>query len=108
MHLFGAYLSMALEEIKGIPILAYSKFKKVKRLELFGSLACGGTSTDSDVDLLVEFEELDQRLSDRNFGLLRYFEDTLGCEVDLLTINSLKNPYLRRRILAEKITIYER
>ena len=45
-----------IEEIRAISIPACNKFR-VKRLELFGSPASGVASTDSDVDLLVAFEE---------------------------------------------------
>jgi predicted nucleotidyltransferase len=31
----------------------------------------------------------------------------LGCEVDLLTVSSLSNPYFRRRVLNERMNIYE-
>jgi predicted nucleotidyltransferase len=96
---------MTLAEIKKVAIPACRAFK-VKRLDLFGSLARGEETAESDVDLLVEFEEPDLHLSKRFFGLLHHLEDTLGCEVDLLTVNSLSNPYLRRRVLKEKMNIY--
>jgi predicted nucleotidyltransferase len=97
---------MTLSEIKEIAVRACKEFK-VKRLYLFGSLARGEETPGSDIDLLVEFEYPDSHLSKRFFGLLHYFEDTLGCEVDLLTLNSLRNPYFRRRVLKERISIYE-
>ena len=96
-----------LEEIKKIAIPACDDFG-VKRLDVFGSIALGIGTADSDVDLLVEFDNPDLQPSERYFGLLHYFEDALGREVDLLTTNSLKNPYFRDRVLKERITIYER
>jgi predicted nucleotidyltransferase len=97
---------MTLEEIKKAVIPVCGEFK-VKRLDLFGSLARGEGSSDSDVDLLVEFEAPDLQPAKRFFGLLHHLEEALGCEVDLLTINSLRNPYFRRRMLKEKVNIYE-
>ena len=97
---------MTLVELKKITFPACKEFA-VKKLDVFGSLAKGKHETGSDVDLLVEFEAPDRMLSKRYFGLLHYLEDTLGCDVDLLTINSLKNPYLRRSALSHRITIYE-
>ena len=97
---------MNLEEIKKVVVPACSEFK-VKRLDLFGSLARNAGTSDSDVDLLVEFEDPDLQPSKRFFGLLHYLEDALGCEVDLLTTNSLRNPYFRNRVLKEKVNIYE-
>lgn len=98
---------MTLEEIKKVALPACSEFN-VKRLYLFGSHACGNETSDSDVDLLVEFEEPHRHLSKRFFGLLHYFEDQLGVKVDLLTPSSLKNPYFRERALAERVNIYHR
>ena len=98
---------MTLEEVKKVAVPACNEFK-VKRLDLFESLARGAGSSDSDVDLLIEFEEPNLRLARRFFSLLHHFEDALECEVNLLTVNSLSNPYFRRRVLQEKVNIYER
>jgi uncharacterized protein len=92
---------MTLEEIRKVALPACREFK-VKRLDLFGSLARGEHTAESDVDLLVEFEEPDMHPSKRFFGLLHYLEDALRCEVDLLTVSSLSNPYFRRRVLNER------
>ena len=97
---------MTFDEIHRAAVPACEEFG-VKRLDLFGSLARGEATAKSDVDLLVEFEDPDVRPSKRFFGLLHYLEDTLGCEVDLLTVRGLRNPYLRRRVLKERIAIYE-
>jgi predicted nucleotidyltransferase len=69
---------MTLEEIKRVAVPACRE-SKVKRLDLFGSLARGEGTTASDVDLLVEFEEPDLHPSKRFFGLLHHLEDALIC-----------------------------
>lgn len=97
---------MTVEDIRKIALPACHEYR-VKRLDLFGSLARGDNSSASDVDLLVEFEDPDLQLSKRFFGLLHYLEDALGREIDLLTINSLKNPYFRQRVFKERVKIYE-
>jgi len=97
---------MTLEEIKKVAMPACCEFR-VKRLDLFGSLARGAGSTDSDIDLLVEFEDPDVQPAKRFFGLLHYLEDSLGREIDLLTTGSLKNPFFREKVLKEKVNIYE-
>lgn len=79
----------------------------VSRLDAFGSTALGTAEASSDVDLLVEFADPDRSLAGRYFGLLHSLEDALGCRVDLLTVNSLKNPYFRDRVLAERVPVYE-
>lgn len=60
----------------------------VVTLRLFGSVARGEERSDSDVDLLVSFEETP---SFSAFMKLRiYLEDLLGTEVDLITERGLK------------------
>jgi len=96
---------MTLEEIKKIAVPACREFH-VKRLDMFGSIARGEGTSKSDIDLVVEFEEPVLKPSKQFFGLLHYLEDALECEVDLLTIGGLRNPYFRRRVLKEKVNIY--
>lgn len=80
----------------------------VKRLDAFGSVARGTASASSDVDLLVEFRNPEDRPAKRFFGLLHSLEDSLGCNVDLLTLDSLRNPYFRKRVLEERMPLYEK
>lgn len=79
----------------------------VRRLDVFGSIARNEAGSASDVDLLVEFRDPSRSPARRFFGLLHCLEDALGCEVDLLTIDGLRNPYFRNRVLKERIPIYE-
>jgi len=79
----------------------------VKRLDTFGSVARGTAGNRSDLDLLVEFNTPALHPARRFFGLLHKIEDTLGCEVDLLTASSLRNPYFKKRVMKERISIYE-
>lgn len=97
---------MTLDEIKNIAIPACEKFN-VKRLDIFGSFARNAETPSSDIDLLVEFDDPETKISKRFFGLLHELEDTLHCQIDLLTINSLKNPYFRRNVMNSRINIYE-
>jgi len=99
-------MSMTLDEIKKAVLPACKEFD-VTRLDAFGSTARGRSTSSSDVDLLVEFREPDRAPAKRFFGLLHRLEDTLGCEVDLLTTRGLRNPYFRERVLGERVTIYE-
>jgi len=74
----------------------------VKSLRLFGSVARGEATDQSDVDLLVEFSR-----PTGMFGLVRlqrYLEELLGREVDLGTTGSLK-PRIRDRVLRECIDV---
>ena len=72
----------------------------VSAVSLFGSVARGESTEESDIDLLVEFS--------RPIGLLRFvelkriLEEVFGRSVDLVTPKALK-PQLRDRILKEAI-----
>ena len=69
----------------------------VKSLRLFGSVARDEASEQSDVDVLVEFDETPSL-----FGFLRlqgYLRDLLGTKVDLVTESGLKE---RARQYVEK------
>lgn len=72
----------------------------VKSLFLFGSVARDEASAESDVDLLVEFEQTPSLFE---FARLRRVLATiLGCPVDLVTRSALK-AQLREGILREAI-----
>lgn len=98
---------MTLEEIKGVAVPACQQFR-VKQLDIFGSYARGDVGPSSDLDLLVEFEEPERSPAKRFFGLLHHLEDSLHCEIDLLTLTGIKNPYFRQRVLRERVMIYGR
>ena len=98
---------MSIDEIKKAVLPACREFG-VQRLDAFGSFARGEASLSSDVDLLVEFDEPDRSPAKRFFGFLHRLEDTLGCDVDLLTSGSLKNPYFKKRVMSERLPLYER
>jgi hypothetical protein len=98
-------IGMTVQDIQKVAVPTCREFK-VKRLDLFGSLAREAGTAGSDIDLLVEFEEPALHPSKRFFGLLHYLEDALGCEIDLLTVSGLRNPYFRRRVFKERVNIY--
>ena len=97
---------MNIDDIKRIASPACRVFN-VRRLDAFGSIARGSATSSSDVDLIVEFAEPNQNPAKRFFGLLHQLEDSLGCEVDLLTVDSLRNPYFKIHVMKERIPIYE-
>ena len=76
---------------------------KVKSLLIFGSVARDEANAESDVDLLVEFE---QTVGLFTFvRLQRYLETILDCKVDLGTPDSLKED-LRETVLQEAIRAF--
>ena len=80
-----------LKELK--PTLA--KDFAVKEIGLFGSFSDESYSEESDIDILVEFE---QPIGWKFFSLELYLEDIFGRKVDLITKNALKDQ-IKNRIL---------
>jgi hypothetical protein len=71
-------------------------------LSIFGSVACDEARSDSDVDILVEFEL--PITFDRYMDLKFYLEDRLGSRVDLVSWRSLK-PQIRDVVEKEAIRV---
>jgi len=80
----------------------------VRRLELFGSAASGAFNpSSSDLDFLVEFEELPPgAYADAYFGLLEELHGIFQRKVDLLVARSVRNPYLLERIRQSRALLY--
>jgi hypothetical protein len=76
----------------------------VVMLGVFGSVARGEATDQSDVDLLVRFAKPKSLLT--LVTLEQQIEDALGRPVDLLTEAAL-SPYLRDRILHDLHVLYE-
>lgn len=78
---------------------------RVKELSIFGSGARGEVRADSDVDLLVVFDD-DARVGLVTFGRLqRELADAFGRKVDLVPKDGLKT-VLKEEVLAEARTLY--
>ncbi len=75
---------------------------RVRTLALFGSYARGTARATSDVDLLVEFEQVPSLLTFIEIEL--HLTDLIGVKVDLVMKDALK-PAVGRRILAEMVPI---
>ena len=71
----------------------------VKRIGLFGSIVREDAKKESDIDLLVEFEEGNENFSNL-MGLYFYLQDMFGRKIDLVTRGGL-SPYLAPSILKE-------
>lgn len=90
--------------------------KQVARLELFGSATSVGVpgrsphrfnDTTSDLDFLVEFAiNTPQGASDRFFGLKQELRNLLGHTIDLIEIQTIRNPYFLEAIAPQRLQIY--
>lgn len=73
----------------------------VRKIGVFGSFARSEEKPESDVDVLVEFEEGYKTFD--NFIELKYFlEELFARSVDLVTVSALK-PQLKEDILQEVV-----
>lgn len=63
---------------------------------LFGSYARGDATADSDVDLLVDLTGTDINSLFKLGGLYTDLEEALGTSIDLVTVDSMKEPTDRR------------
>lgn len=80
---------------------------KVLRMFAFGSVISDRFKADSDVDLLVDFKDVDlYDYADNYFDLKKSLEKLLHREVDLLEDKAIKNPFLRKSIDSTKMLIY--
>ncbi|HHT9113666.1 MAG: nucleotidyltransferase family protein [Planctomycetes bacterium] len=71
----------------------------VKKLGLFGSFTRGEQNAESDIDLLVEFEQ-DKKTFNNFIQLSFLLEEILQRSVELVTAESL-SPYVRPHIIEE-------
>ena len=81
-----------------------------RRLDVFGSAARADFDpTSSDLDFLVEFDDLPPaRYADAYFVLKDSLEALFDRPVDLVTDAGLENPYFRDRVIAERKLVYAR
>ena len=94
---------------KGLINLCNSN-KAVNRLYFFGSVLSPNFNEDtSDVDVLVEVSDLPPKECGENLiTLWDNLEILFNRKVDLLTENSLRNPFFKREVDQTKKLIYDR
>jgi len=73
-----------------------------RNLRVFGSVARGDEIPESDIDILVDMEA-GRSLLDLG-GLLMELKDVFGCEVDVVTVQGLRER-LRERVLKEAVPL---
>jgi predicted nucleotidyltransferase len=83
---------------------------QVEKLHLFGSAADGRFEKNgSDLDFLVRFRNRQPTggYADRYLGFADALERLFNRRVDLVTEQSIRNPYFRREIEATRQLVYE-
>ena len=80
---------------------------KVSELYVFGSVMTENFNKESDIDLLVDFDDMDLfNYADNYFDFKFALENILNRKVDLLEKKAIKNPYLKKSIDSSKKLIY--
>jgi hypothetical protein len=77
----------------------------IRRLALFGSVLRQDFTSDSDIDVLVEFEK-GESVGLRFFEMERELSEILGRKVDLNTPGFL-SPYFREEVLRNAEVLYD-
>jgi uncharacterized protein len=86
-------------------IADFCRKHRIKRLSLFGSVLRDDFTDESDIDVLVEFEE-GARVGWEFFGIQDELSGLLGREVELHTAGFL-SPYFRDEVIAEAEVHYD-
>jgi uncharacterized protein len=94
--------SDALVRGKRREIMDLARSHGARRIRVFGSVARGEATPDSDVDFLVDMEP-GRSLFDMG-GLLMDLQELLGCRVDVVTESGLR-ARIRNRVLREAVPL---
>jgi uncharacterized protein len=93
----------------GIPmdkIIAFCQKWKIKEFSLFGSVLRDDFRPDSDVDVMVSFEErAGWDLSDW-VDMIEELKVIFGRDVDLVEKGTIRNPFRRHSIMKTKEVLY--
>jgi len=80
----------------------------VRRVAVFGSVARGEDTPESDIDILVELKDSSERppIGLKWFGVEQRLSQILGREVELVSSRSL-SPYIRESVEREMVILYD-
>jgi predicted nucleotidyltransferase len=83
------------------------EFYNVRTMYAFGSVCTDKFNEDSDIDFLISFDDLTfDQYTDNYFDLHYKLQDLFNRQIDLLTENSLSNPYFIKGVEQTKQLIY--
>ncbi|WP_445731630.1 nucleotidyltransferase family protein [Mariniflexile sp.] len=79
----------------------------VKTMHVFGSVCTDKFKDTSDIDILISFKDFSiEKYTDNYFELHHKLKELFNRKIDLLTENSLSNPYLIESIEETKQLLY--
>src|SRR4030042_2489865 len=90
-------------------LISLFKQHKVKELYLFCSILTTKFNKDSDIDLLVQFDNVDiLEYADNYFDFKEKLEKLLGREIDLLENQAIRHHIFRKILDRDKKIVYDR
>ena len=90
-------------------IFELCKRHKVRELYAFGSALTDEFNPSSDIDLLIQFANVDlMNYFDNYMELKEAFEELFGRPVDLVENQTIRNPVFRKILDRDKKLLYER
>ncbi|WP_316768217.1 nucleotidyltransferase domain-containing protein [Pedobacter frigiditerrae] len=96
-----------LNQLKTKEIQRLCEKNNVKSLFAFGSIVRDDFNDDSDIDLVVDFNESDPfSYTDLYFNLKRKLEDLLNRQIDFLEERAIRNRFFKQELERTKVKIY--
>ena len=90
-------------------LIRLCKLHKVKELYIFGSILTSEFNNKSDIDMLVQFDNIDiLEYADNYFDFKEKLENLLGREIDLVENQAIRNPIFRKIVDRDKKIVYDR
>ena len=85
----------------------FCEIYKVRKMYAFGSVCSDQFTEDSDIDFLISFENISfEQYTDNYFELHYKLQELFNRKIDLITENSLSNPYFIKGVDQSKQLIY--
>ena len=79
----------------------------IKTMYVFGSVCTENFNKNSDVDILISFKEISiEKYTDNYFKIHEQLEQLFKRKVDLITENSLSNPFFIKKVEETKQLLY--
>ncbi len=94
-------------ELYAPAIIKLCETHKVRSLYAFGSVLTNNFNKESDIDLIVDFSNIEvEDYADNYFDFKFSLQDIFKRSVDLLEEKAIKNPYFRKSINQQKQLVY--
>lgn len=98
---------MKIDNIKNKELQEACREYGVEKLYVFGSVAEGTSTSQSDIDFVVEFNRSDyDGAFDQFMGLKNRLEEIFGKPVDLVSSKKIRNPVFAEELNNSKSLIY--